>query len=379
MEINCCLEMLPVTETISFLSDSFNLGVKTFAYSIGDPMPEVRQNLSQILAEHPCFLNHRFQARVRCPEKPRLEMANRPSYASVSPKITKALFDRPSTRRLQVHFLQTLKSALMFLRKVLFRVQPDVFRPCQCLISHLLQCPMLIFSYLVDRLDHVCHQMIAVKDNLLLSLGHMLPDRSQIRVPNVHSNCLNFLARLLRQESKIGVQTLFPPAIPHVFHRRSLQIVDYGDVIVPSTSRLLVHSDLPCSPLFPLQSPLDRSLHDMPGLIPTDPQNPRRTQDIARLQHIDRQPLKERREPCFLLRPGQTHLPHPMLMALNSRRPCVQKGHELAAVQVTPGPFRRMIVLRSVSLVLPSTVAQDPTNSGKVRYLAWLHSSLEPF
>lgn len=36
----------------------------------------------------------------------------------------------------------------------------------------------------------------------------------------------------------------------------------------------------------------------------------------------------------------------PLLRTLNPRRPRVQKRHELAAIQVTPGAFRRMIVQR---------------------------------
>lgn len=109
MEINRRFEMLPITKTIGHLPDTLNLGAKTSANRIGDSMPEIRQNLSQKLAEYPYFLNHRLQARVAGPEKPRLEMANRPGNTAVSPKLLQALFNRLRARCLQMHFLQTLK------------------------------------------------------------------------------------------------------------------------------------------------------------------------------------------------------------------------------------------------------------------------------
>ena len=319
--------MFAITKTISLLPDSLDLGVNAFADCIGDAMPQVRQNLCQILAEHTCFLDHRLEPRVGGPEIPPFKMADRPANSFVPPKVTKALLDRPSPRCFKVHPFQILESFFMYVRKVFLRVKPDVFRSCQCLISRLLQCSMLFFSHFVDRLDHVHHQMIAVKDNLLIGVWHMLPNRSQIRIPDVYSNSLNFLT-----------------GIPYVFHRRPLQIVDYSDVIVPSTSRLLVHSNLPRLLSLFLQSPSDRPVHDMPGLIPTDPQYLGRTQNVARPQHINRQPLKKRCKSSFFLCPRQTHLPHSVLLAVNPRWPCMKKRHELTTIQMTPGPLRRMIV-----------------------------------
>lgn len=134
MEINSCFKILPITKSISLLPDCLDLGVKAFTDCIGDPMPKVRHDLSQILAEHSRLIDHWLKPRVCSPEKPRLEMAKRPGYTFVSPKITKTFFDRPSPRCLQMHPLQTLESLLMYLRKVFFRVKPEVFRSCQRLM-----------------------------------------------------------------------------------------------------------------------------------------------------------------------------------------------------------------------------------------------------
>ena len=74
MKIDSCFEMLAITKTISYLPDSLYLGIKSFTNRIGDPVLEVSQNLPQIFAEHPGYLDHRFKTRVGGPEIPSLEI-----------------------------------------------------------------------------------------------------------------------------------------------------------------------------------------------------------------------------------------------------------------------------------------------------------------
>ena len=140
---------------------------------------------------------------------------------------------------------------------------------------------------------------------------------------------------------------------------------------------------------------------------PTDPQNPSCPQDITLPKHIYRQPLKQQREPRVLLRPRQSHLPYPVIPAVNPRGASMKKGLELTTVQMTPCPLRSMVIQGShrstlrtgltdpfrmshphicplvldiqTLLVPPSKAAQSPTSIDTVPYLSWLQASLEPF
>ena len=62
MEIVRDLEVLAVPEAVGHLLDRLDLGIESFAHRIGDPVLEVRQNLGQVLREHPCLLDHRLQS-----------------------------------------------------------------------------------------------------------------------------------------------------------------------------------------------------------------------------------------------------------------------------------------------------------------------------
>lgn len=198
----------------------------------------------------------------------------------------------------------------------------------------------------VSRLEHVYHQMIAVKDNLLLRIRHMLPYGSRIRIPDIFSNCPDFLSRIRRVEGKTVNQALFPPAIPYVFHRRGLKIVDYSNIIVFSVIRLFVHAYPHRSPALLLQSSSDRPLHDRSGLVQPDLQDLCHTEGITRLQHIDFQSLKKHLKPCFNFRPGKWL--------------CIQKSYRLRTVLMTPAPFQCIIVKRQQLSTLWTRPAQTP-------------------
>jgi len=53
MEIDRDLEVLAVPVAVGHLLDRLNLGIESFAHRIRNPMPEVRQNLSQVFPKHP--------------------------------------------------------------------------------------------------------------------------------------------------------------------------------------------------------------------------------------------------------------------------------------------------------------------------------------
>jgi len=123
-----------------------------------------------------------------CPKVPPLEMSPSPSFPGIGPEIPKALFDRPCPSGLQGAGLEPLKTLPVLLWKTLLTVKPKILRLGQCLVSHLLQWPMLSLAHHVHGLAHMGHQMVPIKDNLLLCLGHIAPGQSNVRVPNIHGH-----------------------------------------------------------------------------------------------------------------------------------------------------------------------------------------------
>jgi hypothetical protein len=82
----------------------------------------------------------------------------------------------------------------------------------------------------------------------------------------------------------------------------------------------------------------------MPCLIPTDPQNYPGGLNTGVAQNIDCESLKQQGKPRVVLSPWQTYLPHAMLLAFYSGWSSMKKGLKLATVQMSPGPFFRMII-----------------------------------
>jgi len=201
-------------------------------------------------------------------------MPQRPGRVPKAPKLAKALFNCPRTGRLQVLPAQTPQPALVLVGNVLPPVQPKILRAGQPLILRALKFPMFFLTDLVHCLDNVRHKMITVEDDLLLDLGKIIPNRGQIRIPDVHGDSLDLLSFLLRGTAKIAVQAFLLPVVSDIVHRRSVHIVGQSDVVVPFAHRLLIHADRLGYPfLFPLQPPRNGLFHDMPGFIPADPQD----------------------------------------------------------------------------------------------------------
>ena len=95
-------------------------------------------------------------------------------------------------------------------------------------------------------------------------------------------------------------------------------------------------------------APGNRPFHQVPRLVPADAQNSGGSADVAFLQHVDREPLKQQREARVTLGPRQAHLPHAVVGTVDPRRPRVQVGHELAGVEMSPRPFGRVVVDRQL-------------------------------
>src|SRR3989304_3113626 len=163
--------MIPISKSISHLDDGLDLGINPLTDSIGHSMPKVRKHILKVTMERSSCLDDGLQSRMGCPEVPPLEMRRSPSFPGIVPEV-------PET---------------------LFTVKPKILRLGQRLVSHLLQRPMLSLAHRVHGLTYMGHQMVTIKDNLLLRLRHIALRRGNVRVPNIHGHGLNSLPLLLRK------------------------------------------------------------------------------------------------------------------------------------------------------------------------------------
>src|SRR4030042_5928257 len=337
--------MIPIPKSIGHLDNGLDLGINSLTDSIGDSMPEVRKHILKVTMERSSCLDDGLQSRMGCPKVPPLEMTRGPSFSGIAPEVPETLFNCPCPSGLQVAGLQPLTALPVLLREVLLTVKPKILRLSQRLVSHLLQRPMLSLALRVHGLTHMGHQMVTIKNNLLLRLRHIAPRRGNVGVPNIHGHGLNCLPLLLRKPLIIAIQTPLLTIISKILHRPRIQVTNQREILVPLSNRLLIHTDPGTRPLPLGQQPsFDRTLHKVPCLVPTDPQNPSRPQDVTLPKHIDGQPLKQQREPGTFLRPRQSHLPYPVLSTVYSGRPGMKVRLKLTTVHMTPCPLRSMVI-----------------------------------
>jgi hypothetical protein len=132
-----------------------------------------------------------------------------------------------------------------------------------------------------------------------------------------------------------------------VLHRALVQVADQCQVRMSLGRRLLVDADpghdLRC---FALPPSRDGALHNAPGLIPAEPQDPRGSGHAALPQHIDGEALEEQRKSRPRLRPWHGNLNHSVFPADHPWNPRMQVGLELAAVEMAPDPRLGVIVQR---------------------------------
>jgi len=274
MKIDGNFEVLSVTEAAGLLLDHLNRRVQRFADGVGDPVLKEGHDVLQILAEHSCDRLDGFQPRTDGPSLPALEVFPSPSRRLVSPKIHQAFLNRPGPGCPQSLLPQPAKLLSAPLRQVFPRIKPQILCPGQKIPAFFPRLPMLFFPDTIDRLHHMPHQMIPVKNNLLFALRHMLLDRGQLRVQYICRDRLDLRPLPGLQQGKIAVQALLPSVVIDMLYGRCFQFVDQGQIVMPLAHRLLIHShffDRP--PQFALPSSCHRPAHDLPGLVPTDPQH----------------------------------------------------------------------------------------------------------
>ena len=105
MEVDRGLEVLAIAEPVGALLDRLDLGVEPLTHRIGDPMPEVGQDVGQVPLEQARHLDARREPRVRRPEIPAGPVPLGPAPATVAPEVTQGLLDRLGACRLEIQRL----------------------------------------------------------------------------------------------------------------------------------------------------------------------------------------------------------------------------------------------------------------------------------
>ena len=120
-----------------------------------------------------------------------------------------------------------------------------------------------------------------------------------------------------------------------------------------SGHRLFVHSQMSNNTsLLGLLATLHGSFHEIPGLVPTDPQQPGTSLNVRLQQHINGMLLKGSGEASFRKRPRNENATHTMFEAKHPWQTRMQPGDASAMIQVPPLPRRSVIINRQRHLTL---------------------------
>jgi hypothetical protein len=131
-------------------------------------------------------------------------------------------------------------------------------------------------------------------------------------------------------------------------HPAPIQIIDHGEVVVPFGKRLLIDPEpLDGFRLTAHQAALDSPLLNGMHLIPTQPQLIAGSLLTGRLEPIDGQAFKQRREPAGGLGPWKLYRPNAMFSAVAARRFRMQDRLILTGVQMPPAALWLMVVERA--------------------------------
>ncbi len=169
-------------------------------------------------------------------------------------------------------------------------------------------------------------------------------------LPHVHGDGLDPRQLLFGQGQIEGIQTGLLAVVGDGFDRRPIEVEDQRDVAVPLGGRLLVHAEPGHDAArLGLLAPGHCPLHQVPGFVPTGPQQPGAAQDIRLEQDVDGVVFEGEGEPAAGQGPGEADLVEALLGAVHSGRAGMQPGHAFAVIEVPPLPGRQVIMERRSS------------------------------
>ena len=189
------------------------------------------------------------------------------------------------------------------------------------------------------------HDVETVEDHLVVGAGHFFVTGVDVRWPHVQADRLDLLPVFLREGVKVGRKTLFLAPLADVLNGRFFQIAHQRHVAVALCNGFLIDAHL-SGHLRALGRPApdDRSLHQVPGFVPSNAQNLGRLLHVGCQKDVNGQYLEQVRKATSHLRPRQCHLMYPVLRTRHARCSGMQVGEKLATVQVTPHPLSQVVI-----------------------------------
>src|SRR5258708_2177360 len=184
--------------------------------------------------------------------------------------------------------------------------------------------------------------------DLAVGLGKVRAGGVDVGVPHVHRHSTDRRSLFLRQALPEAVQTFRGPMFGYKQHPAPIQIVDQGEVVMPSGKRLLIDTKtLDGLSLTTPQAAFDGPLLNRMHLVPTQPELIGDGFLTGGPEPIDSQSFKQSCESTGGLGPRKLYGSNAMLSAVAARRFGMQDRLILTSVQMPPTTFRLMIIERT--------------------------------
>ena len=265
------------------------------------------------------------------------------------------------------------------LRQGLLGIEPEIRGSGQRLVARGPQRSVLTLADRVNHVAHVRHDVIAIEPDLGLGLRHVGPDRLEVGLPQVQGDGLDARPLLVGQAREVLGQARLLALLPDELDGGAIQVADQGEVVMRLGDRLLADAQVggDAGPLGALPS-LDRALENVPGLVPTDAQDPAGAPMSAswRTSMASRSKRVVNRARAFAHGSRTCRTPwvgHSTRAGLG-----VQVGQELAAVQMPPHAFLGVVIEHPGRRRTRDTASGPPRRARPTRQLVAPGRSTQP-
>jgi hypothetical protein len=196
--------------------------------------------------------------------------------------------------------------------------------------------------------------MKPIVDDFRFRERNRLQGGSDVRRAHVHGDCFHGSDLSPRKLGKTSFGTLHIISFRDGLHRAAIQIHDQRQIALALGKGLLIDAQMwDRAFLFSRLASRHGPFHDLPGLIPSCPQDFHGAGHRLRRQHnVNREPLEQSREATILLCPGNRNIPYAMLRALYTRSLRRQNRFELTGIQMAPATLLGVVVARQLKLAI---------------------------
>jgi len=336
-----------------------NPAVDAFGSGVGDPVFDVSEDTFQMTLEHSGDVRYGLEARMGRPKEPSLEEFESGSLVDIAPELSESLLQSPGPADFEAFGLKSPESRLLLIRPPGGFFKPEVLGFGEQEGALFDEVPILAAPHFVDSLVQVFGDVELVVDDF--GGGQILSRGFHVGVPHVHGDGFNGRLLGVGQGLDETPQRLVLPVLGDVENPGVLDIRQDGGVLVPPKEAFLVDSEIGhLFGLAALKAAPDRLVLDVMDFVPAHSQEVFGARLVrAGQEHINRQPLEERREAGMFLSPRDLDAQDSMLGALDSWNLGSDEGFELHGVQVSPDSFLSLVVDRTRLTALGAQSLRD--------------------